>query len=150
MKTTLIGILLILFTLLLSSCQGENHSGDNNPTLALLAGGWKANMVMVDNKVVTDAYLNFQLTLGSENIQGANSYTTSGRPMLSPWRDKGSWSFGANTETQIVRDAESDRVNISYTLTAKTLTISFFFAGAGYGGRSESVGGNWLFQFTKM
>ncbi len=55
---------------------------------------------------------------GGDVTQATYSYTIAGRPDRSPWPAGGSWTFGSDIESQIVRDPGSDHeLNISYTVT---------------------------------
>ncbi|MBX2898279.1 MAG: hypothetical protein KF775_01440 [Cyclobacteriaceae bacterium] len=110
---------------------------------------WKVQSVTFDNTDRTSEYTaaNFQLVIGG--TVNAATYTTSGRPFPSPWKGSGTWTFGANPETQIIRDKDTaDALNLTYAVTESTLTISFQFSGTGYTSRTESVQGPWVFTFT--
>lgn len=115
-----------------------------------LAKTWKVNTVTFTGTGAQDRTaeykdLNFQLVLNGTKGTPPFSYTTSGRPSLSPWKASGTWEFGDAVEQQILRD---DGVPIEYIVTESTLTLTFQFNGDGYSARTEAVQGNWVFTFT--
>jgi hypothetical protein len=115
-----------------------------------LAKTWKISTVSFDGADRTADYTGFQLVLGGTKGTPPFSYTTTGRPALSPWKASGTWEFGSAVETQVIRDkgVVADELAISYTVTESTLTLTFDFDGDGYTARTEEVQGPWIFTFT--
>ncbi|MBN8650918.1 MAG: hypothetical protein J0L67_05805 [Cytophagales bacterium] len=93
--------------------------------------------------------LNFQLVLNGTKGSPPFTYSTSGRPNISPWKANGTWEFGSAVETQIVRDkgVTADELGMTYVVTENTLTLTFSFLRDGYPARTEQVEGNWIFTF---
>lgn len=115
-----------------------------------LAKTWKVSTVSFDGTDRTTDYTGFQLVISGTKGTPPFSYTTTGRPSLSPWKASGSWEFGSAVETQIIRDKGSvaDELAINYTVTESTLTLTFDFNGDGYTARTGEVQGPWIFTFT--
>lgn len=115
-----------------------------------LAKTWKVSTVSFDGTDRTADYTGFQLVISGTKGTPPFSYTTTGRPSLSPWKASGTWEFGSAVETQIIRDKGSvaDELAINYTVTESTLTLTFDFDGDGYTARTGEVQGPWIFTFT--
>jgi hypothetical protein len=102
-------------------------------------------------------YANFQLTISGTPGSSSFGYTTTGKPSgsgnTSPWPSSGTWSFGANPETQVVRDPDkaADKLDMTYAISSdgSTLELSFNFTGTGYPARVASIAGQWKFTFKK-
>lgn len=132
---------------------------DPNPTpdvaetqLNLLSGQWKltaaATDVKLDGVSKKPDYANFTLTISGTYPNEPYSYSTSGRPAISPWPSAGSWSFGADPATTIVRDkGTAKQLDMSYTVTETALEITFQYSGTGE--RTSNVSGTWVFTFAK-
>lgn len=138
-----LGVLLVL-----SSCKKDNESPDELAIrLAELSKSWSVTAASKDGIDMTD-YDSFQIIL-SGNSSTTYTYTTVGRPDLSPWPVGGIWEFGENMDAQITRDpGTNDEVAIMYTLEEGVLTLEFDFSGEGYSsGRMESTSGYWVFKF---
>ena len=143
LATVLLGV---LFTY--SGCGKKN-----GPTLSLadqqlaklsLAKGWKLTTVTLDNAAQT-GYTNFTLTISGTAGQTTFGYATSGRPALSPWAASGTFTFGTDVSTQVVRD---DSLPITYSVSTTQLQITFTYNGAGIAGRTNNVKGVWVFTFA--
>jgi hypothetical protein len=117
--------------------------------LGKLAATWNINKVTLDNVDRTAEYNGFTLML--EGIVGAASFgyatSTAGRPAKSPWPKEGTWKFGTDVLTQVVRI--DDNVQMSYVVSDTQLELTFDFSGAGYNARTSNVKGRWVFTFTK-
>jgi len=145
-KELILAIILGVF-IILSGCKKDTDSPNEEVIqLGKLSGTWTANTVM--NGVELEGYEDFTLTISS-NPGGVFTYTTAGRPELSPWPASGSWVFGSTVASQIVR--ESDGVIMTYTVTDTALTLEFDFSGEGYPNtRMKSLEGNWMFTFSRQ
>ncbi len=129
--------------------------------LRLLSQTWKISTVSLGGVDQTAKWPGFQLTISGTSTSTTYNYTCTGRPALSPWpagggtNSLGTWSFGADPVTQIIRDPSStpDTLPMTYTVTAASgstkaaLSISFNFTGNGYT-RVSNVAGAWVFNFT--
>lgn len=86
--------------------------------------------------------------------QTYNYSLTGTRPNPSPWPASGTWKFGEDANTDIIRDPGSpSETNLTYSVNDNTLTIEFNIpsGSSGWpGGRIESVEGDWTFVFTKQ
>jgi len=90
------------------------------------------------------------------NEGGTYNYSFTGtRPNPSPWKENGTWKFGANPTSEIIRDPGSDvELAMTYSVSETSLTIDFVIP-SGYeccpgSGRVSSVEGSWTFVFTKQ
>jgi hypothetical protein len=144
----LLGVLLMY-----SGCGG---GGDATPPpedvqLGKLSKTWKTSAVTLDGTSQMASYQNFVLTISGTAGQTANgfNYSVTGRPSLSPWPANGTFKFGADVATQLVRD---DGLPITYAVTETpapgTLQITFNYGGNGIAGRVNQVQGNWVMTFT--
>jgi hypothetical protein len=143
-----------------------SNCGDSKPApepvpdkqLRLLTQTWKLTGVTLDGVDQTTTapqpgpYDKSKFTLTISGTKGAASfnYAVAGRPVLSPWKVSGTWTFGTDPATQITRDPSivTDKLEMTYNVTdpAATLSIQFNFQGAGYT-RTDQVKGNWVFTF---
>lgn len=132
---------------LLSACgkDGEPEPSIEEKQLELLARTWKAGTVTLDGVDISAEYTSFQLALQKGE---PNSYTVTGRPPLGPWKSGGTWTFGSNAETKIVRDSGADQLDLTYEVTETSLRLTFSFASDGYTNRATSAQGEWIMTFT--
>jgi hypothetical protein len=142
----------VLFTF--SNCGGGGSTPEpvTDQQLAKLTGTWKATSVTYQAGALT-TYSAFKLVLTGTKGTTSFNYTTSGNPTtLSPWKSSGTWAFGTDPVTMIVRDSGTDLLNMTYVVSATTLEIRFNYSGAGYPnqGRIDQVIGEWVFTFTKQ
>ena len=138
-----------------AGCGGK--SGDTDPVekvqLSKLSSTWTISSVTLDGAPRTD-FTGFTLTIAgafsSATPKGPYTYTCAGtRPNPSPWPASGTWKFGANPKTDLLRLDNPDQ-EMTYTLTDTQLTIDFNYTGDGFAGsRVNQVSGNWEFIFTK-
>ena len=145
-------IVLGLTAVILASCDNKNE--DPSPKevqLNNLSGTWKISSAKFDGDDVTTDYSAFELTLSGLANADVFAYGVKGRPDLSPWPAGGTWKFGADLNSDLVRDpATADELLMDYSVTATQLTIEFTFNGIGYNGsRVSSSEGNWVYTFTK-
>jgi hypothetical protein len=157
MKAFRIVSLLALFTVLLtySGCgdKGGTPEPIANQQFTKLSKTWKINTVTCSTCTTTDRTAeytasSFQLILTGTKGSPPFSYSTSGRPALSPWKSSGAWEFGADPVTQVIRDkGTADELNMTYAVTETTLQVTFTFSGTGYSARTSEVAGQWIFTF---
>jgi hypothetical protein len=104
----------------------------------------------------TSDFPGLELTLsGTFSEDGIYNYefTSGTRPNPSPWADSGTWKFGEDPSSDIIRDPGTlTELDMTYEVGASNLEINFTFpeGEAGFpGGRVESVSGDWTFVFGK-
>jgi hypothetical protein len=145
----------VLFTF--SNCGGGGGTPEPvaDQQLAKLTGTWNATSVVYQPpSAPLTTYPNFKLVLSGTKGAASFNYTTSGNPAtLSPWKSSGTWAFGTDPVTMMVRDSGVDLLDMTYVVSATTLEIRFNFPrDGGYPnqGRTEQVKGDWVFSFTKQ
>jgi hypothetical protein len=148
--------LLVIATLgfIYVGCGGSDGDGDpaEKVQLTKLSDTWEISSVTLDNDPRTD-FPGLTLTINgafnSSSPKGPYNFTVGGtRPNPSPWPASGTWSFGSDPKTDIIR--LNDDVAIDYQLTDTQLVLSFTYDGDGFAGsRVGEVEGNWVFTFTK-
>lgn len=134
--------------LIFTGCGGKGTPAEStqDKQLRLLSQTWKASTVTLDTKDQSATWTNFQLTITGTKGNTTFDYSCSGRPTLGPWPANGTWKFGTDPVTQVVRT--EDNLTITYTVTETTLQMNFNYTGNGYS-RVSNVSGNWIFNFTK-
>lgn len=152
-SNTLSSLLLASIVLIITSC-GKDPAPEppiEEVQLGKLATTWKISDVKLDDVSKKTDYPNFQLVISGTAGATSFGYSTTGRPATSPWPASGTWAFGANPETQIVRDSGADKLDITYAVSAdgNQLQLNFTFSGTGYPARVSNVVGKWVFTFTK-
>lgn len=143
LSAALIGVLLSY-----SGCKSPTHEPNPKDTqITKLSFTWKLtkNEAKLDGQA-QPGYDNFQLTASGSAGQTSFGYTTTGRPSLSPWPASGTFTFGTDFATQLVRD---DGLPVTYSVSDTQLQITFNYTGAGIAGRVNNVKGNWVYTFTK-
>ena len=152
---SMIALLGVLITY--SNCGGKG--GSEKPIqevqLEKLSKTWKLTSVTLDGVSKNTEYgaggaSPFSLTITGSPTATSYAYTTANRPSLSPWKASGSWAYGTDVATQIVRDPDNstDKLDLTYSVTDTQLQISFTFNGNGYTNtREEVVKGAWVFTF---
>ena len=130
------------------SC-GKKEGETDAVTLQMnrLTGTWKVSAARKEG-VLQSGYENCKITLSGNAKEELYDYSITGVPAISPWTGIGTWKFGANAETQIVRDpSTSYAVNVDYVVSESALQLAFEYAVSA--GRTESAGGYWIFTFAK-
>jgi hypothetical protein len=151
MKIYSILILLSLTGVLLSGCgDDEQTSSAKSKQLNKLSGTWELTSVTMSGVDVTPEYSALELTLSGAASGDVFSYSVVGRPELSPWPTRGTWSFGSDLKSEIMRDpGTDDALSINYSVTDSQLMIEFAFIGSGYQARASSAEGIYVFTFEK-
>jgi hypothetical protein len=115
--------------------------------LLKLSKVWKITSVTLDGVDQTSLFPGFQISITGSKGSSSFGYAASNRPVLSVWKQSGTWAFGTDPLTMIIRDpATSDKINMTYVVTSTTLQIAFDYQGAGYT-RTSAINGSWLFAF---
>ena len=151
-------ILAAALAISLVSCDKDDpkKKTDEQVQLEKLIGTWTIVSAVNDGEDRTDAFNGFTLTL-SGNYAENNTYNysvTGQRPDPSPWwLETGTWKFGANKLTELIRDpATNSEIDMNYQVTDTNLTLTFTLpdgAGLPGSGRIQSVAGPWVFQLEK-
>ena len=110
-----------------------------------------------DGQDRTGDFDNLVLTLEGNYAEGGTyNYSFTGiRPDPSPWPVSGTWKFGTNKSTELIRDPGGvNEIPMTYTVTDTNLVIEFTVpdGSAGWEGgssRVRSVTGDWTFTFSK-
>lgn len=137
-----------------SGCGGKSSPSESTQDKQfglLSAQVWKVSTVSLGGVDQTSSYPagGLQLTISGTKGQTTFNYSCAGRPALSPWPASGTWAFGSDPVTQIIRDkGAANELAMTYTVTATTLQINFTYSGSGYT-RTNNVSGAWVFNFTK-
>jgi hypothetical protein len=131
--------LLVVVSLTHTSCDG-NDPDPKADALKQLTGSWQVSRVTVDGMDKTDLFDDFSLVIASKQFSAAN-----GEPV---WPASGTWSFTNGQTTTFTRD---DGVIVTIASVSSTrLTLSLAWTKTTYGaGRSASVSGEHVFEFTK-
>src|SRR5688572_15060609 len=144
-------VILGLTGIFLSGCGDDETPSAKAKQLNTISGTWEIASVTIDNVDVTSEYSAFELTLSGSASSEVFAYGVVGRPGLSPWPAGGTWNFGSDLKSDLVRDPNTvDVLHMNYAVTKTQLTIEFMFTGLGYeASRVNSVEGNWVYMFTK-
>ncbi|MCU0418490.1 MAG: hypothetical protein MUC38_02435 [Cyclobacteriaceae bacterium] len=145
---------LLVGALALGLCQLMACSSDDPPPLSIeeqqrqkLVKRWTIASVTLNN-VAQSEYTGLELVL-TGSASGPFSYQANNRPTLSPWPESGTWVFGDDPVSQLVRDPASTReLEMVYIVSDTQLQLSFTFSGNGFANRAHSVQGQWVFAFT--
>jgi hypothetical protein len=115
--------------------------------LTKLSKTWKATTVTLNNTAQT-GYTNFQIVMSGTAGQTTFNYTTSGRPTTSPWAASGTFTFGTDAASALIRE---DNLAVTYSVTdtpTQQLQMTFNYTGNGIAGRISQVQGTWVFTFN--
>lgn len=137
-----------MMVVVLTQCKSKKEDPGPQQTdaqLQKLVATWNCTAAVKD-ALPQQGYDGFKLTLSGTPGSGSFGYACAGRPAVSPWPANGTWQFGANTETDILRDTD---LAVRYTITDNQLELTFTFTGNGFNSRVAEVGGQWVFTFTK-
>lgn len=144
-------LFLTIVSLLIVACKGKSDPAPDPESvqLKLLSKTWKASDVTRDG-VAQTGYSNFGLAILGTPGAATYGYTTSGRPVKSPWLGSGIWNFGTPMESSIVRDkGGANELNMTYTVSDTQLQLKFQFVGPGFdGSRVQNLDGQWTFTFV--
>ncbi len=150
-QSSLVFLTLIMISVTLINCGGEDK--DPEPVTAVqlekLSYTWTLESITREGEDKLTEYADFTLSLSGSDQAEIYSYTTSGRPSLSPWPATGAWKFGSDPKHDLIRDPGTNELAMNYQLTDESLIITFTFGGAGYEARTKSVTGDWELTFTR-
>jgi hypothetical protein len=143
----------LVLTVLFSACKKDDPTPISiaDEQLGKLTATWTASSAKLEGTEQPDYADKFKLTISGTAGATSFGYSASGRPSNSPWPASGTWKFGDNPESQIVRDPGGDEVNMTYSVSDTELQVTFNFSGVGYpsSSRVANVKGTWVFTFKK-
>lgn len=146
---------LLAATLFYTGCKddGDDTQSDQEIQLeALSSKTWALTSATLDGDPKEDDFPNMKITFSGTFVDENTIYTysvTGTTPTPSPIPRSGTWKFGADPKTQIIRDPGTDDFPITYSLTGNTLTFQFECETCDYaGGRVSTVNGQWTMVFT--
>jgi hypothetical protein len=151
---TLLSIALFGSLIAFSGCGGKGGNSEplSDKQLGLLSKTWKVKSVLLGSVDSTTHWTNFTLTIAGTKGQTTFTYTCADRPPRSVWPASGTWSFGTDPATQIIRDPNpndptqySAQITYSVDAASQNLTLSFQYNGTGYT-RVSNVTGAWTFN----
>jgi hypothetical protein len=135
--------------LIINGCGGKSTPAESTQEkqLKLLTQTWKISTVTLDgtDQSTINPWTGFQLTISGDPTAATYNYSCANRAKIGPWQASGTWKFGTDPVTQIIRI--EDNLIMTYTVTATTLQLNFNYSGNGYT-RVNNVTGNWVFNFT--
>ena len=134
------------------SDDGDQKS-DEQTQLEALSKTWTVTSVKLDDVDRTSDFENesMKLTISGAFATGAtyNYSLTGNRPEPSPWPASGTWKFGSDVKSQMIRDPGSENLEMNYSISGNTLTIDFECTTCDFaGGKVSSVNGPWVFVFS--
>lgn len=145
---------IVSFVAVLSGCGGgdDKETTEEEQQLVSLSGTWTIVSATKDIDRTSDfkdpdLTLEISGTYDANNPKGPYNYTITGAlPESAPWASgSGTWTFGADPSTTIIRD---DDVEIAYVLSGNTLTLTFTCMTCDEdNGREKSAEGEWIFVF---
>jgi hypothetical protein len=157
--------LLVLFGLATFYISCDPGGGDDKTEaekqLIKLNSNWTLQSAN-DGSDRTADFPNLKLEITGTYVKdGVYNYKFTGtRPNPSPWPANGTWKFGSNVSTDLIRDPSTpgtpnpNEIDMTYTLTDTQLEIKFNIptGSTGWAGgttRERSVTGDWTFTFVK-
>jgi len=140
---------LVAIAAFFAACDGGGGDDESEKEAQIdkLVGVWTAQSVTYEGDPNTD-YDNFSITITKASSE-AMTFTTSGRPAgkLTPWDASGTFTFGSPVASKLQR---GDNVTVNYTVSGTNLQMTLEnYSGTGYTGRTGTVAGDWVFNFTK-
>lgn len=151
-------LILFVISTFYMSCKkdDDDQATEEKKQLDKLLGTWTLQNATDDSGDRTSEFTALTLELEGNYAEGGtyNYRLTGTRPDPSPWPADGTWKFGNNKSTELIRDPGGiNEVPMTYQVTATNLIISFNVPDGSAGwpgtGRIASVTGDWTFTFTK-
>lgn len=158
-------VILVVVSTFYAGCRKEKEEQETEEKKQLdkLLGSWtlvSANdgQDRTQDFLTVDTNAPLVLNLGGNYVEGGTyNYSFTGRrPDPSPWPESGTWKFGTNKSTEMIRDPNStSEIQMTYQVTATDLIIQFTVPDGSDGwqggvSRIKSVTGDWTFTFTKQ
>lgn len=152
-------LILVSIASLYSSCRkhDDDKKTEEETQLGKLKSVWTLESANDGQDRTGDFTGPLKLTLEGNYVEGGTyNYSFTGhRPNPSPWPVSGTWKFGTNKSTDIIRDPGSaNETAMNYQVTDTNLILTFNVADGSDGwpggdSRTRSVSGDWTFTFTK-
>src|SRR6267154_1963038 len=104
-KIEILYTLSLLIVAILAGGCGSKHNAPSTEEIQVnkLNTTWKFKSVVKDG-VDEPGYDNLKLTISGSASSKSNVYAVAGRPGKSPWPAGGTWVFGSDVMTKLVRD----------------------------------------------
>lgn len=150
-------LILAVVTVFYAGCKKKNGDEDTveKKQLDKLIGDWTMQTAN-DGDDRTADFDGLVLNITGNYVEGGTyNYSLTGtRPDPSPWPESGTWKFGTNKMTDIIRDpGGTSEITMNYQVTDTDLIITFNIPDGSEGwpgsGRIKNVMGDWRFTFTK-
>jgi hypothetical protein len=151
-------LVMVALATLYMSCDpgGGDDKSEEEKQLIKLSSDWTFVSATEDGAPRTDFTDLVLHVTGTFAQNGTYNYSFTGtRPNPSPWPVSGTWKFGTDVLTQIIRDPGTVNViDMTYTVSDTQLTLNFTVpdGSSGWAGgtsRAKSVTGVWAFVFAK-
>jgi hypothetical protein len=139
-KNKLNVVAIILISCLVASCGGDDPSAHEETKKTLTTGMWKISKVTVDEVDKTADFENMTL-----QFTGNTFTATNGRPV---WPESGTWTFKDNSGRTLLRDDGVVVTIAAITMNHLVLDLNWDKTTLG-GGRMSSIGGDYVFEFTR-
>ena len=155
---TLLSVAVLGIVIAFSGCGGGggNTAPLSDRQFGLLKKKWKVDVNFAGGGVLygapgssntvdsTSHWTNFTIEVKGTTGQPPFSYECTGRHFPNVWKGTGTWTFGDDPATQIVRD---DGAAITYSIdpASSKLQLAFSFTG-GYTSRVSNVSGSYTFH----
>jgi hypothetical protein len=160
LTTRILSLLVLAGMIIFASGCGPDpgkKKGAEEQQFEKLASSWTL-VSASDGDDRTADFVDLVLTLSGTFAEGGTfNYDFTGvRPNPSPWPKSGTWKFGDDVTSDIIRDPGTDsELALEYTLTSDTnLTINFVIPdgdpGFPGGSRVGNVTGAWTFEFVRQ
>src|ERR1041385_2481108 len=149
-RKLLLAVAISTMVLVLIDCKNDNAPEPSlkDKQLQMLIGTWNDVQVVKDG-IAQPGFENFKVTISGTPGSDTFNYTCVGRPNMSPWPSSGTFTFGVEPITDLVRDQSTQyMVNLSYTVKDSDLHFEFDYLG-GFPARMNDVPGHWTFDLAK-
>jgi len=144
-------------TLFFANCGGDDGDPKSEEEVQLdkLKGTWEVVSAELEGnpgaQIDTDFTLTISGTFDSDSPEGPYSFSVTGTQAPSPWPPSGTWEFGGDPKTQIVR--LNDNMGIVYSIDSGSGNLTLLFScptgGCQFAGaRTKEVEGDWEFVLS--
>lgn len=154
-------LLLASAVIFLSNCKKDDPEPSEEQTqLNKLKGSWQITEASLAGTNRTDVTGTLVIEGNYAGDGGTYNYyfSSASMPNPSPWplqtsASKGTWTFGPNVESQIVRSPDSMQISYGLSSSGDQLTLTFVCETCNFPGgtiRSKAVQGSWQFVLQKQ
>ena len=151
-------LILVVVSTFYAGCKKDDEDPDTleKKQLDKLAGDWTLQSASDDVGTRTEDFSGLVLHVQGNYVEGGtyNYSLTGSRPDPSPWPENGTWKFGTDKATEIIRDPGGvNEIKMFYQMTETELILEFTVPDGSAGwpgtGRIKKVIGEWTFTFSK-